>query len=81
MGIGKRAAIEAITRHPGKWEIKMHPKNKGSIEFWRAVVEALVGDDYAIVAECGKARYFDGSLGTVLGFSLGNDGDPRRVRA
>ncbi len=69
MGIGKRAAIEAITRHPGKWEIKMHPRNKGSIGFWRAVAEAIVGDDYAIVAECEKARYFDGSLGTVLGFS------------
>lgn len=73
MGIGKRAAVEAIKRHPGKWEIKMHPKNKGSIVFWKAVAEEIVGGDYAIAAECGEARYCDGSLGTIMGFRWRND--------
>lgn len=73
MGIGKWAAIEAIKRHPGKWEIKMHPKNKGSVSFWTAVAEEIVGTDYAITPECDAARYHDGALGTVLGFHWRND--------
>ena len=69
LGIGKQAAIEVFKQHRGKWEIKMHPKNKGSIEFWKRVVEEISKDrKYDIKEECKEAKYNDGSLGTFIGF-------------
>ena len=69
LGIGKQAAIEIFKRHKGKWEIKMHPKNKGSIKFWKIVVEEVSKNrKYKIEEGCKEAKYNDGSLGTVIGF-------------
>ena len=68
-GIGKRAALEVFKQHKGKWEIKMHPQNRGSIEFWKKVVaESAKNGDYKIKEECKEAKYQDGSLGIIIGF-------------
>lgn len=71
LGIGKQAAIEVFKRHKGKWEIKMHPKNGGSIEFWKRVVVEIAKDrNFKIEVGCKEAKYVDGSLGTVIGFEM-----------
>jgi predicted acetyltransferase len=68
-GVGKQAAKEAFERHKGGWEIKMHPKNGVSIEFWKRVVaETAKGGTYAMKEGCEEARYHDGALGTFIGF-------------
>lgn len=71
MGIGSRAADEVFRRFPGKWEIKMHPGNKASVEFWTSVVNRATNGDYLLVEGCEKARYADGKAGTILSFSTG----------
>lgn len=38
-GIGFEAAKIVFEKHPGKWELTMHPKNKPSLQFWKHVVE------------------------------------------
>ncbi len=69
LGIGKEAAEKVFNRHKGKWEIKMHPKNIGSIAFWKKVVEEMSkGKKYEIEEGCKESKYGDGSLGTVIGF-------------
>ncbi len=49
-GIGKQAAIEVLKRHPGKWELTVHPQNPVSHEFWHSVVKA-VSEDYQKVQD------------------------------
>ena len=68
-GVGTQAAKETFERHKGRWEIKMHPKNGASIEFWKRVVaDTAKGGTYAIREGFAEARYHDGSLGTFIGF-------------
>jgi len=47
-GIGKRAAIDVLRKHPGKWELMVHPKNLVSHSFWDSVVKE-VSKNYQIV--------------------------------
>ncbi len=47
-GIGKLSAIEVIKKHPGSWELTVHPKNTGSHSFWHSVIQA-VSKNYEII--------------------------------
>lgn len=68
-GVGKQAVTEIFKRHRGKWEIKMHPKNMGAMDFWKNVVTVAAKEGkYKIQEECKDARYDDGTFGTVIGF-------------
>jgi len=67
-GIGKIAATEIIKKLPGKWEIKMHPNNKISIDFWNNVVSNITNGKYEYIKSCEKARYSDGELGMIISF-------------
>jgi predicted acetyltransferase len=42
-GVGYAAALEAIRRHPGAWEIPFQNENPGAARFWRRLVADLVG--------------------------------------
>ena len=42
-GIGKRAAIEIISRRPGIWEIPVAQANRPALAFWRSVVASMDG--------------------------------------
>jgi predicted acetyltransferase len=67
-GIGNAAAKEIFRMFPGKWEIKMHPRNTASIKFWRNVVGDFSSGEYTYIEQCEKARYGDGQLGTIIEF-------------
>lgn len=73
MGIGRSAATETFNKHKGKWEIKMHPMNKTSIDFWTDVVGKATNGKYHIIKNCEQAKYSDGNLGTIIVFN--NKGD------
>lgn len=36
-GVGRAAALQAITARPGRWEIAVARKNTGALAFWRGV--------------------------------------------
>jgi len=40
-GIGKTAAINVFKKHPGKWELCVHPNNPVSHKFWDSVVKEV----------------------------------------
>ena len=71
-GIGKSAAIEVLKKHPGKWELTVHPKNLGAHKFWRSVIaEASQGE--VIVVEQVEGIYEDeNTLGTAYLFCVEN---------
>lgn len=70
-GIGSAAAKEIFRMFPGKWEIKMHPRNLASIRFWRNVVGEISPGGYTFIEQCEKARYGDGNLGSIIEFESG----------
>jgi len=47
-GIGKHAALDVLQRHPGKWELTVHPQNPVSHRFWASVVKD-VSDDHQLI--------------------------------
>ena len=46
MGVGESAARKVFNLFPGKWEIRQHPENKPSMEFWEKVVSEITREDY-----------------------------------
>ncbi len=42
-GIGRRLAIEVISRHDGPWSIAFQHDNAGAGRFWRDVADAVFG--------------------------------------
>ncbi len=45
-GVGHDAALEAIMRHPGRWEIAFQDENPTAARFWRRIVAEITGADY-----------------------------------
>ncbi|HXK50010.1 MAG TPA: GNAT family N-acetyltransferase [Clostridiales bacterium] len=43
-GIGETAAKKVFLKHKGKWELTMHPENKGALRFWEKVVTEISGN-------------------------------------
>ena len=48
-GIGKKAAIEVLQMHPGKWELTIHPNNPVSHKFWKSVIAQVSDTEIRIV--------------------------------
>lgn len=57
-GIGKKAAIEVLQMHPGKWELTVHPNNPVSHKFWKSVI-AQVSDTGIRIVENVEDVYDD----------------------
>jgi predicted acetyltransferase len=49
-GVGHAAALEAIRRHPGRWEIAFQEENPKAARFWRRVATEVVGDAWTTEA-------------------------------
>ena len=47
-GIGEVAAKEVFKKNKGKWELNMHPENKGALKFWEKVVTDLAGSSLKV---------------------------------
>lgn len=66
--IGKSAAFQIFDLFPGKWQLKRHPKNTGSVHFWNKIIPEYTGGDFTYLPSHPQAVYADGSLGGVFIF-------------
>jgi predicted acetyltransferase len=46
-GVGRSAAVDAMRRHPGRWEIPFQEENPGAAAFWRRVATDVVGSAWS----------------------------------
>ena len=46
-GVGRFAAVDAMRRHPGRWEIPFQEENPGAAAFWRRVATDVVGSAWS----------------------------------
>lgn len=45
-GVGRRAAVDAFNRFPGRWQVTQVPGNDPAIAFWRRVIGDYTGGAY-----------------------------------
>lgn len=69
-GIGKKAAIEVLKKHPGKWELMVHPNNPVSHKFWKSVIAEVAVNEVREVT--GVEDVYDAALATAYLFEVGD---------
>ena len=67
-GVGKYAAQKIFDMFNGRWQLKRHPKNIGSVYFWNTVISEYTGDKYELVKYHPDTEYDDGTLGDIFFF-------------
>ena len=68
-GAGRFLAHALFRRFPGKWELKLHPKNLASAAFWPAVVREAAGA-FETRENVPGADYDDGTPARFLLFEV-----------
>jgi aminoglycoside 6'-N-acetyltransferase I len=58
-GIAQIAALEAFKRFPGRWGLRILPRNARAIWFWKKTVTAFAGEFTEGMLEDQVALYFD----------------------
>jgi len=74
-GIGKRAFFMAADLHRGRWQLKRHPKNTGSVYFWDNAVDEYTKGEYKLVKSYPNSEYEDGTLGDIFFFDNIDNGE------
>ncbi len=46
-GIGLRAVLEVVGRHPGRWEVPFQDNNLAAVRFWRRVATEVAGQAWS----------------------------------
>lgn len=69
-GYGKEAAFRVFDMHHGKWQLKRHPHNIGSVYFWNNVIGEYTKGNYRLVEGYPnkEADYEDGTPADVFFF-------------
>jgi len=67
-GVGSFAAKNAFDLHRGRWQLKYHPKNTASAEFWNKTVRNYTSSQYELVRAYAGTDYADGTLGDIIFF-------------
>ena len=67
-GIGRQAFFMAVDLHKGKWQLKRHPGNLGSVHFWDKVIDEYTDGKYELIRNYPKTEYADGTLGDIFFF-------------
>jgi predicted acetyltransferase len=67
-GVGKYAAKKVFNMFKGRWQLKRHPKNTGSVCFWDNVVKEYTNDNYRLVKAYPSSEYADATLGDIFFF-------------
>jgi predicted acetyltransferase len=67
-GVGTYAVNYALNKFKGKWQIRYHPKNITSKNFWNKIVNEYTNGKYEIIKDNIDAKYNDGTTGEVLIF-------------
>lgn len=47
-GVGRYAAFHVFDSFHGKWQLKRHPKNLGSVHFWNKIIYEYTGEPLSI---------------------------------
>lgn len=68
-GVGRYAAFQVFDMFPGKWQLKRHPKNLGSVHFWNKVIQEYTKGNHLYIPGHPQAVYDDGSRGDVFIFA------------
>ncbi|MCI7567105.1 MAG: GNAT family N-acetyltransferase [Treponema sp.] len=48
-GYGKEAVFQVLNMHHGKWQLKRHPHNIGSVHFWNNVIAEYTKGNFRLV--------------------------------
>lgn len=48
-GVGREAVNKVLDLHHGKWQLKRHPHNTGSVHFWNKVIDEYTGGNYQLI--------------------------------
>ena len=60
-----------LDRHHGRWQLKRHPHNIGSVKFWNSVIEEYTHGNYELVLSYPdkEVDYEDGTPADVFFFA------------
>jgi len=67
-GIGKYVVNNIFNKFKGKWQLKFHPKNEVSRNFWLKTIDEYTKGKYEIIKNDPESTYDDGTIGYVLIF-------------
>ena len=69
-GYGKEAVFQVLNMHHGKWQLKRHPHNIGSVHFWNNVIAEYTKGNFRLVEKYHNKEvdYDDGTLADVFFF-------------
>jgi predicted acetyltransferase len=67
-GIGKYVVNNIFNKFKGKWQLKFHPKNEVSKNFWLKTIDEYTKGKYEIIKNDPESTYDDGTIGYVLIF-------------
>jgi predicted acetyltransferase len=68
LGIGKYVVNYILNKFKGKWQLKYHPKNIVSENFWIKIINEYTKGKYEIIKDRIEARYEDGTIGNIILF-------------
>jgi len=65
-GIGKYVVNNIFNKFKGKWQLKFHPKNEVSKNFWLKTIDEYTKGKYEIIKNDPESTYDDGTIGYVF---------------
>lgn len=67
-GVGRQAFCKVLDMHKGKWQLKRHPANIASVNFWDKVINEYTNGRFELIKAYPGTEYDDGTLGDVYFF-------------
>jgi predicted acetyltransferase len=67
-GVGRYAAKAIFDMFHGKWELRRHPKNIGSVCFWDKVIDEYTNGKFEIIKSYREVAYQDGTFADFFFF-------------
>jgi len=67
-GVGRYAAKYILDKFKGKWQLKIHPKNKVSEIFWTKIINEFTKGNYKYIENAPEALCAGGAAGHVFIF-------------
>ena len=68
-GIGKFGIKYILNKFKGKWQLKFHPNNEISKNFWIKTISDYTNEKYEIIKNDPETTYEDGTIGWLMVFN------------